>query len=88
LRLPNRGGRSLSISRAICATSWAILGGSGYVATGSRFSARNVPRSELLLKTAAARQEVESALGALDPDVLDADYPLPLGGRIISTGCS
>ena len=85
--LPNRGGTlALHLAGNLRHFIGAILGGSGYVRDRDlEFSARDVPRTELLQKTAAARQEVEAALAALDPAVLEADYPLPLGGRIIST---
>jgi len=85
--LPNRGGTlALHLAGNLRHFVGAILGGSGYVRDRDlEFSARDVPRSELLEKTAAARREVEAALAALDPEVLEADYPLPLGGRIIST---
>lgn len=85
--LPNRGGTLvLHLAGNLRHFVGAILGGSGYVRDRDlEFSARGVSRAELLEKVAAARQEVEAALAALDPEVLDKDYPLPLGGRIIST---
>ncbi|HEV7667048.1 MAG TPA: DinB family protein [Thermoanaerobaculia bacterium] len=85
--LPNRGGTlALHLAGNLRHFIGAILGGSGYVRDRDlEFSARDVPRSELLEKIAAARQEVEAGLAALDPAALDADYPLPLGGRTIST---
>ncbi len=85
--LPNRGGTlALHLAGNLRHFVGAILGGSGYVRDRDlEFSARDVPRNELLDKTAAARQEVEAALASLDSGVLETDYPLPLGGRIIST---
>lgn len=85
--LPNRGGTlALHLAGNLRHFIGAILGGSGYVRDRDlEFSARDVPRAELLEKAAAARREVEKALAALEPAVLDADYPQPLGGRIIST---
>jgi hypothetical protein len=85
--LPNRGGTlALHLAGNLRHFVGGILGGSGYVRDRDlEFSARGVPRAELLDKVAAARQEVEAALASLDPVRLDSDYPLPHGGRIIST---
>lgn len=85
--LPNRGGTlALHLAGNLRHFVGAVLGGSGYVRDRDlEFSARDVPRAEILEKVAAARREVEAALAALDPARLDEDYPLPLGGRIAST---
>jgi DinB superfamily len=85
--LPNRGGTlALHLAGNLRHFVGAILGGSGYVRDRDlEFSARGVSRTEILEKIAAARQEVEAGLAALDPASLDQDYPLPLGGRTIST---
>ncbi|MEP7009577.1 MAG: DinB family protein [Acidobacteriota bacterium] len=85
--LPNRGGTlALHLAGNLRHFVGTILGGSGYVRDRDlEFSARDVPRADLLAKVATARQEVEAGLAVLDPSVLDKDYPLPLGGRTIST---
>lgn len=85
--LPNRGGTlALHLAGNLRHYIGAILGGSDYVRDRDlEFSARDVSRAEMLEKIAAARREVEAGLAALDPGVLDQDYPLPLGGRTIST---
>ncbi len=85
--LPNRGGTlALHLAGNLRHFIGATLGGSGYVRDRDlEFSARGVPRAEMLEKIAAARQEVEPALAGLSPEALDADFPIPHGGRIIST---
>ncbi len=85
--LPNRGGTLvLHLAGNLRHYIGAVLGGSGYVRDRDlEFSARNVPRVELLEKVAAARREVEAALAVLDPEGLDTDYPPPLVGRLIPT---
>lgn len=81
--VPNCGGTlALHLAGNLRHFVGAILGGTGYTRDRDlEFAARGLPRTELLEKAAAARREVEATLAALDPAVLDADYPLPLAGR-------
>ncbi len=92
--LPNRGGTlALHLAGNLRHYVGAVLGGSGYVRDRPlEFSARDLPRAEVLDRIAAARREVQAALDALRErdandlkDALDADFADPLGGRAIST---
>jgi hypothetical protein len=60
----------------------ALLGGTAYVRDrDAEFSRRGVPRAELLAELAEARRDVEACLGRLPALALDAELPLPIGGR-------
>lgn len=64
----------------------ATLGGTGYVRNRDlEFSARGLPRAEILGPLRAAREEVEASLAKLDPAKLDEAYPLPLAERRLPT---
>ena len=57
----------------------AVLGKSGYVRDrDAEFSARNVPRAELLQRITAAEQAVERGLAGTE---LPVEYPAPAGGN-------
>lgn len=65
----------------------AHLGNSGYVRDrDEEFSARDLPRTDVLSRIHAARIEVGEALGGLDPSLLDSAFPEKIGGRTFSTG--
>lgn len=54
----------------------AVLGGSGYVRDrDAEFQRRDVPRSELLAMIGTCKEDVVSALEALDDDQVTAAYP-------------
>jgi uncharacterized damage-inducible protein DinB len=64
----------------------ATLGATGYVRTRDvEFSARNIPRAELLANIAETRQIVADTLANLEEDDFWADYPLEKHGRLVST---
>jgi len=64
----------------------ATLGATGYVRDRDlEFSARGLPRTEILAPLRAAREEVEATLAKLDPATLDAPYPLVLAERRLPT---
>lgn len=50
------------------------------------FSARHVPRSEIVEEIDRATEEVGVALSALGGEALSADYPVQVGGVTLSTG--
>ena len=63
------------------------LGGTGYVRDReAEFAKRNVPRKELIAIVEAASDEVTRTLATLDPAVLDAPFPLEVGGLRLRTG--
>lgn len=63
------------------------LGGSGYVRDREReFSARDVPREEILDEIEAAIAAVESGLAALSDEDLERPYPVSFEGEALSTG--
>jgi uncharacterized damage-inducible protein DinB len=65
----------------------AQLGGSGYVRNRDlEFSARGVPRDELVRHIEAASDEVTRALAQLDDARLGQTYPLEVGGVKMPTG--
>ena len=64
----------------------ATLGNTGYVRTRDvEFSARNVPRAELLAGITETRQTVADVLNNLEEDDFWADFPLEKHGRTVST---
>ena len=63
----------------------AQLGGIAYTRDRDReFSARGLSRKALLAELDGAVQAVEAALGALDADILDREFPVLMGGRRLS----
>ena len=63
------------------------LGHSGYVRDRDwEFAARDLPRARVLQELDAAAKAVDEALSALDPALLDREFPVPLGDRRLSTG--
>ena len=52
----------------------------------AEFAKRNVPRKELIAIVEAASDEVTRTLATLDPAVLDAPFPLEVGGLRLRTG--
>jgi len=65
----------------------ARLGGTAYVRDrDEEFSARDLSRHELRARIAAAMTEVDAALATLDPAVLTAEFPDPVGGVRLATG--
>jgi uncharacterized damage-inducible protein DinB len=65
----------------------AVLGGTGYVRQRDfEFSARGVPRSELLAGIDAAIAEVGAALEGLDDAELGKEYPEPVANMRVDTG--
>lgn len=67
----------------------ALLGGSGYVRQRDlEFSARNVPRAEILTQLGAARQIVERVFSTLPDERLDEPFPDPHfgAGRSVAGG--
>lgn len=64
----------------------SVLGGSGYVRDrDAEFSTRGVPRAELQRLLTITRDEVTTALDALDPAVLGERFPAPLPGGFATT---
>jgi hypothetical protein len=65
----------------------AVLGGSGYVRRRDlEFSARDVPRRELLSGIDEAIAAVESTLGGLPDAALAKEYPEPVAKNRVDTG--
>ncbi len=65
----------------------ALLGNTGYVRDrDAEFSARDLPRSELICRIDAARIDVERTLQGLPISTLSANYPMPIADRIVRTG--
>ncbi len=65
----------------------AVLGGTGYQRDrDAEFSARNVPRADVLKEIDAAIATVEGTLGRLSPDDLAREYPLAIGKVRVETG--
>jgi hypothetical protein len=65
----------------------ARLAGSGYVRDRNReFTARDLPRTEVLAEVDAAVRAVEAGLGALAPGDLEREFPEPVDGRRLRTG--
>ncbi len=65
----------------------ARLGKTGYVRNREEeFSARDLPRAEVLSRIQAAQSEVGETLQNLDASSLDFAYPEKVGGRKFSTG--
>jgi hypothetical protein len=63
------------------------LGATGYVRDReAEFARRDVPRAELIANVEAAADEVTRTLATLDPAVMDAPYPLEVGGLRLLTG--
>lgn len=55
----------------------AVLGGTGYVRNRElEFSAKNVPRSELMLSIESTKRVVAEALAGITDEDLKSDYPL------------
>jgi hypothetical protein len=65
----------------------ARLAGNGYLRDrGREFTARDLPRAQVLAEVEAAERAVEAGLAALAPGDLDRDYPDPVDGRRLRTG--
>lgn len=84
---PNRGGTlALHLVGNLRHFVGAVLGGTGYERDrDAEFSTRDVPRAEVVARIRAAQDDVRATLAQLDPTALDADYPLPLAERRLST---
>ncbi|MEK9503760.1 DinB family protein [Gaopeijia maritima] len=84
-RIPNSGGTlALHLAGNLQHFVGAILGGSGYRRDREReFAARDLDRAALLGELAAAREAIDTALGAMTDADLDAEWtgggPLPDG---------
>lgn len=64
----------------------SALGGIDYARDrDAEFSRRDVPRAELLAELEATIDAVDSAIGTPDDARLSARYPLPIGGRLLTT---
>ena len=85
--LPNSAGTlALHIAGNLQHYIGAQLGESGYVRDREReFSARNVPRSQILAEIDAAEQAIRTTLPRLTPEQLAADYPETVGGVRLRT---
>ncbi|MBT8402011.1 MAG: DinB family protein [Rhodothermia bacterium] len=65
----------------------ARLGNTGYVRDREEeFSARDLPRNEILARLLAAQEEVGETLRKLNTSLLDSAYPEKIGGRRFTTG--
>lgn len=65
----------------------AVLGGTGYVRNREEeFSARDLPREELVARLRATRATVDRVLGEMDPARLDEPFPLELRVGHLNTG--
>jgi uncharacterized damage-inducible protein DinB len=63
------------------------LGKTGYVRhRDAEFSLKNVPRAELLSKVEDTIEMIETTLSQLREDQLNADYPIIVFDKTISTG--
>jgi hypothetical protein len=63
-----------------------VLGGVEYVRDrDAEFSRRDVPRAELLAEIDATIEAVSAALGTPADARLSARYPMPIGGRMLTT---
>ena len=64
----------------------AVLGGSGYVRDRpAEFETRGLSRQELLAKIDSTKTDLRAAIPALDPSVLDSQFPEAVGGVSIPT---
>lgn len=63
-----------------------VLGGSSYVRDRAReFSHRGSSRADVVAELRRAGDAVSTALVALDPSRLEAEYPMPVGGHTVNT---
>jgi len=85
--LPNVGGTLvLHIAGNLQYFFGTVLGGTSYRRDrDAEFARRGVPRAELLAELDAAIAVVDRVLATLTPAVLDADYPVPILGRVVHT---
>jgi len=86
--VPNSAG---SLALHMCGNlRWFIgaqFGATGYVRNRDlEFSARDVPRAELIATVQSTIDEVTRTLATLDPKVLDAEYPLEVNGFRFTAG--
>lgn len=64
----------------------AVLDRSGFVRDrDGEFASRGLPRAKLIAELAAAIAAVQRALPRLSPAELEAEYPVPIAGRRVST---
>ena len=64
-----------------------VLGGSSYVRQRDlEFSRREGSRAEVVAELRKTIDAVDAALEALTPDAIDAEYPMRMSGRVITTG--
>ena len=86
--LPNTGGTLvLHLSGNLQKYLGAVLGHTGYVRDrDAEFARRDVPRAALRAELDAAAEAVARGIAALGDDTLDAPYPEPIGGRMVTTG--
>jgi hypothetical protein len=62
------------------------VGHSGYVRDrDGEFTARDLPRAQVLLEIDAAAKAVANALTAMDPAALDREFPSPMAGQRLPT---
>lgn len=63
-----------------------VLGGTGYVRNREReFSQREGTRASVVAELRATVVVIEAVVPALTDADLDADYPMPLAGRVVNT---
>ena len=86
--LPNSAGTlALHVAGNLRHYIGAQLGRSGYVRDRAReFSARNVPRAQILAEIEGAEEAIRATLPGLTPEQLAADYPETVGGVRLRTG--
>jgi hypothetical protein len=86
--IANPGGTlALHLAGNLRAYVGAELGKSGYVRDrDAEFATRNLPRSEIEARIAAARLDVDRALAALSDAVLDQPFTQEMGGARLTVG--
>ena len=85
--LPNAGGTLvLHIAGNLQHFLGTVLGGTGYRRDrDAEFARRGASRAELVAEIDAAIAAVDGTLAALSPAALDAQYPVPILGRVVWT---
>lgn len=64
----------------------SVLGNTGYVRQRDlEFSQRNIPRESILRDLQATIEMLGRTFSMIDPETLQADFPLQLGGKTLKT---
>jgi hypothetical protein len=80
------GTLTLHVSGSLLHLIGAQLGETGYVRNrDAEFADRDVPRTQLVRQLEQTIAMIDRVMGSLESGVLDRQFPIPVGGRVLPT---